>query len=81
MNAITVIVVGVLIFLFGVFIGILVSKRSLKLSALGTVMIESDDNPENMYMVWNMELEDVLKKQMGLVQIKKFDSQNKQRLL
>ena len=80
MNVITLVLIGVLIFLLGIGTGLLIAKRSLKLSALGTVMIESEKNPENMYMVWNMELEDILKNKAGVVQIKKFDSPNKQSL-
>ena len=79
MSVITVVVIGILIFLLGVVIGLIIAKRSLKLSALGTVMIESVENPENMYMVWNQELDDILKKDIGIVQIKTF-SQNKQSL-
>ena len=80
MNVITLVLIGVLIFLLGIGTGLLIVKRSLRLSALGTVMIESEKNPENMYMVWNMELDDILKNKAGVVQIKKFDSPNKQSL-
>lgn len=79
MNVITLVLIGLFIFLFGIVIGLLISRKTLNLSALGAVMLDKEE-PENMYMVWNMELEDVLKKKIGLVQIKTFDSRNKQSL-
>ena len=76
MEIVIFVVVIVAAVIIGICLGFLIARKTLKLSALGTVMIESDEHPENMYLIWNEELEDVLKYEIGLVRIKKFDSPN-----
>lgn len=74
MEIVIFVVVIVLAIIIGIGLGILIARKTLKLSALGTVMIESEENPENMYIVWNEELKDVLSYEIGLIKIEKFSS-------
>lgn len=74
MSIVIFVIVLVVAFFIGIGIGILLARKSLRLSALGTVMIQDDEDHENMYIVWNDELEDILKYDIGIVRIKKFGS-------
>lgn len=74
------VLICICLFLIGVFIGMLIMRRLLRFPRLGTMMIESEDNPESMYMVWNLELDDILKHKSGVIQIKTFSSRDKQSL-
>lgn len=76
MKVVIFVIVIVLAIILGICLGFFIARKTLKLSALGTVMVENEEHPENMYMVWNEELEDILKYEIGLVRIKKFNSPN-----
>ena len=80
MFVIKLVLICICLFLIGIFIGMLIMRRLLRFQKLGTMMIESKDSPENMYMVWNLELDDILKYKSGLIQIKTFESRDKQSL-
>lgn len=80
MFVIKLVLICICLFLVGIFIGMLIMRRLLRFQKLGTMMIESKNSPENMYMVWNLELDDILKYKSGLIQIKTFESRDKQSL-
>ena len=68
---------GVLAFVLGAVVAFIFARKSLRLAAIGTLMFEDEDNVSNMYMVWDVEQEDILKHDIALVRIRKWDSRKK----
>lgn len=77
MSVVIVVLIGVLAFLVGACSAFIFARKSLRLVALGTLMFENEDNVENMYMAWDVELDEILKHDVALVRIKKWSSREK----